>query len=182
MKYLKQLPILTILTIAFLTACKDDDSPNAGNEKFLAGESSKDWKVTSIKGSTTNPAYSSVSMDIFNSKVYVFGQAFPASSYNLPEFPECAKDNIITFKSDKTYKVNEGPTTCTTSYDFELTEGTWAFTNKNENLTLTDKSGVTFTYAITKLTETAMEGENTGDFTYDGTKLDYIIKTTFTAQ
>jgi hypothetical protein len=77
--------------------------------------------------------------------------------------------------------VNEGATVCTTSYEFELTEGTWAFTNNNETLTLTDKTGIVFNYSITKLTETVIEGENTGEFEYDGTNLNYIIKTTFSA-
>jgi hypothetical protein len=180
MKYLKNLLILTLIALTTF-GCKDDESPNESNEKLLTGETSKDWKVTAIKGSTTNPLYSSISIDIFNNKLYVFGQAFPTSSYNLPEFPDCAKDNIITFKSDKTYKVNEGATVCTTDYEFELTEGTWAFTNNNETLTLTDKTGIVFNYSITKLTETVIEGENTGEFEYDGTNLNYIIKTTFSA-
>jgi hypothetical protein len=181
MKYLKNLLILTMIALTIFTSCKDDESPNKENEKFLAGETSKDWKITSVKGSTKNPLYSSISIDIFNNKLTILGNTFPTSAYDLPQFPECAKDNIITFKADKTYKVNEGATACTTAYEFELTEGTWAFTDNNEALKLTDKNGVVFTYVITQLTETVIEGENTGEFTYDGTNLDYTIKTTFSA-
>ena len=182
MKNFNRLLILSIIALLTFANCKDDDEPETNeHEKALAGETSKDWKITAIKGSTKNPAYSSISIDIYNNVVYLFNQPVPTGSYNLPEFPSCAKDNIITFKADKTYTVSEGATPCTSNYDFQLTQGTWAFTNNHETLTLTDKSGAVFNYEITKLTATEMDGENSGEFTYGGSNLDYTIKTSFVA-
>jgi hypothetical protein len=184
MKTLRPFSILLLFAVVLLSACKDDDeSPNEEKEKLLAGETSKDWKVTAITGSTNHPAFSALSIDIFNNTAYLVGQPIPISNYDLPEFPACAKDNIITFKrSDKTYTVSEGASTCSTAYAFELTSGTWEFTDDKETLKLTDNSGSVFTYNVVKLTEQTIEGENEGEFSYGGSNIDYTIKTTFTAQ
>jgi hypothetical protein len=184
MKYFKQLSIIAIISVALLGACKDDDeSPTESKEKLLAGETSKDWKVSGILGSSNE--FKGVSIDLYSNKVYVGGLEVPAEQFGLdelPEFPECAKDDIITFKSDKTYTVSEGNSLCTGTSMFELSSGKWELIDNGDTLKLTTSSGQEIHYKLVEITENSIVGENEAAFSMDGQNINVIIKTTFTAQ
>lgn len=181
MKYLKQLSII-IISLALLGACKDDESPSESKEKLLAGETSKDWKVTAILGSTDYPDLSAFSFDIYNNKAYVGTLELPADQFDLPTFPECAKDDIITFKADKTYSVSDGGSPCSGTSIFQLSSGKWELIDDGNTLKLTTSSGQQIDYKLIEVTEKNIVGENQTEFSMNGNNVDVTIKTTFTAQ
>lgn len=173
-----------ILTLSTLSSCKKDDNeePTVSKETLLAGSASKSWKITAIKGSSANETYKHMLIDVYNDKVTWGPLEYSLAEFGIPAFPDCAKDNIIVFKIDSTYSVNEGSTICTDTYEFDLTSGTWSISSNGEKLLLDDASGTDVEFKITELTEQKMEGETDGDLHYEGQHIDYTVKTTFSAQ
>lgn len=87
---------------------------------------------------------------MFKSAVVTFPAPFGTQDI-FAQMDECEKDNIITFKTDKTVIEDEGATKCDPSDPQTLPGGTWAFTNGETELVL---DGETFT--ITSLTSSEL--------------------------
>ena len=94
------------------------------------------WKVTAF---TVNPP-----IDFFGTQI--------SDVYNSVFFPNCAKDDLYIFKSDKSYEINEGPSKCDDS-DPQIQEvGTWGFSTNETLLLLTPTGGTTEETAFESLT------------------------------
>lgn len=112
------LSILLLICLFIASSCKKDISRT---ELLTSGR----WKLIALQASflgMTNDAYA--------------------------EIEECEKDNLITFKPDKTVELDEGPTKCKPDDPQIRTEGTWNMFDNDTKITLDS-----IDYNILELTE-----------------------------
>ncbi len=102
---MKKLTIFAFLTVLFLSACKKDTPTTTCtfNSSSVAGT----YKITSFiyKADATSPE-----VETFTT------------------FPDCQKDDLLTFISDGTYTVSEGTLSCNPSTS---DNGTWSIIGNN---------------------------------------------------
>lgn len=122
------------------------------------------WKVTAF---TVNPP-----IDFLGTPI--------TDMYNSLFFPNCSKDDLYVFKSDKSYEFNEGPSKCDDT-DPQITDvGTWAFNTDETLLLITPNGGST--------EEAAFESFSSSQIVIVFTELDtaaavlYTFKQTLTKQ
>ncbi len=120
MKYL----FVGVLSIGLVfSACNKEDDEEANTpskESMLTGT----WKVTAL---TVDPA-----IDFFGTPI--------SDWYNSAFYPDCVKDNLFQFDSDKSYEFNEGSSKCDDADPFIIETGTWEF-NSDKTLILTTPTG-----------------------------------------
>ena len=146
--------LLAVAASFSLTSCGDDEDdvtpPKTKTELLTASG----WKATSL---TVSPA---IDFDM---------DGTPDS--DLMQFVDaCSKDDVTTFKADKTYTEDEGATKCNAGDPQVFTNGTWTF-NADETAVTTTENGATQsdTYNVAELTETTLkyvQTENIGGTTY----------------
>lgn len=158
-------------SIALLAGCKkkeDEEAKPPSKTELLAGTTSKNWRLTAAAGSLLG-----LTVDAFTPNPYF-------------TFPDCLRDNIYTFNSNKAYQVGEGATACSPAFS---DSGTWAFNATETQLTFTSNdparasffSGMPIT--IIKLDNTTLQGTipvdiDSGVFRAE----DVPVTLTFTAQ
>lgn len=132
-------------TVGFASCSKDDDEVKAKTKTDLL--TAKSWKVSAIGVDTTNDGKSDEDITSF--------------------FPTCSKDNIFTFKTDKTFIIDEGATKCDASDPQTNDSGTWAFSSDEKNLLITSTGSTSpTTVSLLELNEnTARYGETVSDST-----------------
>jgi len=117
-----KLTLLAFCGLLIFAGCKkdkDDATPNnpqqdSKTKELLVG---KNWKLTGAK------AFLGDSIDVYSTSPY-------------KEQIECAKDDIIIFKDDNTYTLNNGGTQCSAAILPE--SGTWELSADQKTL-ITDK-------------------------------------------
>ena len=83
----------------------------------------------------------------------------------------CSKDDITNFSTDKKMTVKEGATKCSSSDPDLISQGTWAFSSDEKQLTITEDGDAT-TYTIKSLTSSECKlsidffGSSLGEITY----------------
>ena len=139
--------LLSIATLVFtLFACKKDTVPPTKTELLTAHA----WKITAAEGTING-----VKRDLFTTA------------------PACEKDDIETFKTDKTYIGDQGATKCDPT-DPQTEQGKWAFSTNETKLDITvidSGSSFTITYDVLELTADKMvlkftAGTNSGTTTF----------------
>jgi hypothetical protein len=132
--------LMAIFAIAFLStleSCtKDDDNNGSGTVAVTKAGllTSSGWIMKSMVATFPAPIGD---MDL----------------YAMEE--ECAKDDILLFKSDKTITGDEGAIKCDPADPQTTDEGTWELTSNDTKLVLTDDGEVT-EFTITSLTSTEL--------------------------
>lgn len=158
-----KLTLLALSGLLVFAGCKKDkddatpNNPQQNNKELLVG---KNWKLTGAK------AFLGDSIDVYNTDPY-------------KAQVECAKDDIITFKNDNTYTLNDGGTACATAILPE--SGVWELSADQKTLTTdkgTDKEKVLNLILVTSSTLKA----NTTIEVNMGIPLSVPVTGTFTAQ
>jgi hypothetical protein len=122
---MKKLTFLSLILLA-LFSCEDDEKSKT---ELLTG---KTWKMT---GYTVDPAYN------------YFGTLI---SDIFAQWDACDKDDIYSFKTDKTYTFEEGLTKCDPEDDQVYETGTWTF-NADETVLVLTTEGETYNMTIVEL-------------------------------
>ncbi|KAB2914907.1 MAG: DUF5004 domain-containing protein [Bacteroidetes bacterium] len=148
---MKKITLLLVLSsLLCFTACKKDEETSTPQKTKSELLSAKPWKMTAL---TVNPAINAGGTMITD--IYAQMQA-------------CDKDDVYSFKSDKTYTQEEGATKCDPN-DPQVSEaGTWTFSSDEKQIVQTS-SGSTESSTLVELTETKLVISNTetdGGITY----------------
>ena len=136
---MKKITLLFIIaSLISVSACKKDEDNNSTPQKTKSELlSAKPWKITAL---TVSPAINAGGTMITD--IYAQMQA-------------CDKDDIYSFKSDKTYMQEEGATKCDPN-DPQVSEaGTWTFSSDEKQIVQTS-NGSTESSALVELTETKL--------------------------
>ena len=133
--------LLAVAASVSLSSCGNDDdevTPKTKTELLTASG----WKATSL---TVSPAID-FNMD-----------GTPDS--DLMQFVDaCSKDDITTFKTDKTYTEDEGATKCDPADPQVFATGNWTFNGDETAVTLTETGATqSDTYTIAELTENTLK-------------------------
>jgi hypothetical protein len=107
---------LIILSVAVIAGCKKDDNKNSSTSKTQL-LTTGNWKLTS---DYLDPGYDVNGDGIADHEMINFYDA-------------CEKDNTLTFKSDGTVTIDEGPTKCNPT-DPQSQSTTWKFVNNESQL------------------------------------------------
>jgi hypothetical protein len=154
--------LLSLASAFAFTSCSDDKkkedpkptpAPAATKTQLI---SAKDWKMTK----QTMNMNGSGDIDITNTF-----------------YTACELDNLQRFAANGTYTVDEGATKCDPSDPQTFASGTWAFTNNETKLKITEGADVS-EVDIVELTATKVVVKESG--TEQG--MTYTAITTFTAQ
>ncbi|MDX5346857.1 MAG: lipocalin family protein, partial [Hymenobacteraceae bacterium] len=136
----------------------DDDKkvvPDKTRSELLTAGS---WKITA---ETINPAYD------------YDGDGTTETDLHALKDP-CNQDDIIVFKADNTFSIEEGATKCDPTDDQIILSGTWAFVNNENAISLTTPFGTAET-PITDLTESTLKIVDT----FDENGVTYTTTTTY---
>lgn len=165
MKNLKNCLLLLFVIGIFASSCKKDDG--ASTTELLTNEGGWTWN-----------SFSDNSEDIIDQIVNLQLQTFPEEA-RTPELEAliktgimleielslesalqpCDEDDAFVFNSDGTVTVLSGDMKCSSSEPDEADGGTWALSNNDSQLTLTDALNDSFTYSIGSISSSKMELE-----------------------
>lgn len=121
---MKQLTAVILATlILFLSACKKDDSVPTNTDLI-----SRAWKYTALTAVS-----GAITVDV------------------LQQMEACEKDNLLRFKSDKTFTDEEGATKCNATDPQIINSGKWAFNANETKLVLDGDSVQIVSLSATKL-------------------------------
>lgn len=154
---MKKITLLFIIaSIVSLGACKKDEDNTSATPKTKSELlTAKPWKLSAL---TVSPAYN-------------VGGTMITDFY--AQMQACDKDDIYSFKSDKTFTQEEGATKCDPNDPQVSDAGTWTFSSDEKQLVQTS-SGSTESSTIVDLTDSKMilsstEVENGITYTYTAT-------------
>ena len=128
-------------TVSFTSCSKDDDdaTPAKSKTEYLTASG---WKVTSV---TVDPAIDFDGDGTKETDLLPFSQA-------------CNLDDLTVFKTDQTYTEEEGATKCDPNDPQVYTTGTWAFSNNENTITLTETGSTTpNSFTITQLNDNTLQ-------------------------
>lgn len=114
MKKFNFLFCLTVFSLFILASCKKDKDEDPSTPLSIVGK----WKQSS---GTYNPAY------------------FGTTDY-FADYEACEKDDIIEFKSDNTFEINEGATKCDPSDPQVLFTDNYSYNAATKTLTIDGQS------------------------------------------
>jgi len=103
---MKKLSILSLLALLILGSCKKDTPPST----------TCTYNTASVLGS-----YKTTSL------LYKADAVTPEVDF-FPSYPDCQKDDLLTFNSNGTYTVSEGVTSCNPA---NADSGTWSVSGNN---------------------------------------------------
>ena len=92
--------LFAIACIVLISSCKKDDEPKISKTELLAGTTSKSW-------------------------IQIAGKENGSDEFS--SLPTCYKDDILVFRTDKSYEWNEGATKCDPGDPQVYITGNWAF-------------------------------------------------------
>lgn len=145
-----------IAAIVLMASCskKDDNTNTNPGQPTIVGS----WKVTGL--------VSNVPLTVGGQSTTEFFQFYPA----------CAKDNMLVFKSDKSYEANEGATKCDPN-DPQVTDtGNW--TVDGTKLEIKSRTASSISATLVQLDNTTLKFSFDADF--NGTP--YVATYTYTRQ
>lgn len=132
---MKRIVILAWACLPFVfSSCKKDDDPS--KTELLTN---KNWVMTAA---TVDPS------------IAVPGGGTTNNWYN--QMAACLKDDIMNFKADKTFTLDEGASKCNVG-DPQTLSGTWIF-NPTETVVSITRNGSTMSFTIKSLTGNKMVG------------------------
>jgi hypothetical protein len=139
MKSLNQIArmlFMSLLSMTFLfSACKKDDEVITKTDLLTSGA----WKATAL---TIDPAFPT-----FDNEGNITG----STNDLFAMMEDCSRDDIISFKADKTLIMDEGASKCDNA-DPQKNSGSWSFNSDETTLTIT-VDGDPQTMTIMELTD-----------------------------
>jgi hypothetical protein len=90
--------------------------------------------------------------------------------------PDCGKDNLMFFKKDGSYKIDDGSTKCDASDPQTISEGTWSFISAKNLLAFAPANPDDFALALTIVSLTSTSFVYTSQLDLFGQN--YTIKAT----
>jgi hypothetical protein len=155
MNQIARMLLLSLFSLTFLfSACKKDDGVITKTDLLTSGA----WKVTA---ETIDPGFPT-----FDNEGNITG----STNDLFAMMEDCSKDDIISFKSDKTLIMDEGASKCYNDSPQKNT-GSWSFNSDETTLTITadvDPQTMTIlelTDKVLKLKTTEVSGGITLSFT-----------------
>ncbi len=135
---MKKLLLLALLAASSLSACKkdkEDAKPKTKSEIIV----DKKWRINAATASFT-------------------ANGRPTTQDLLPFIDDCEKDNFTTYKGDKSFVDDNGPTKCDPT-DSQTQNGTWDLSSDQSKILITYPGQSTETANLTELTGTTMVWE-----------------------
>jgi len=127
---------IIVLTVAVIAGCKKDDSAPTKTDLLTSGS----WRLTA---SHVDPAIDANGDGVVENDIFAVA-------------PSCFRDNLITFKSDGTYVVDEGATKCDPSDPQIMESSNWKFTD-NESKIMIGEPGSEETGQLLQLSSTVLQ-------------------------